>query len=247
VEQDGDRPVSTRMDHATPKLLSCVICAYNEESRIAEVLRVASAHPLIGEVIVVDDGSQDRTAERALAFSQVRLLRNGRNRGKSWTLARGLNAARFEYVMLLDADLAGLRAEHLDALARPVLSGAADVTLSMRGDSFYRILGVDFVSGERVFPRALLADVLKELAGTSCWGAEIFINEMIIARRMRVEVVDWRSVTHVAKPNKLGAVRGTLSDMSMARDIVRKLGPHGLVRQNFALRNRRQKDRSLIA
>lgn len=92
----------------------------------------------------------------------------------------------------------------LDALARPVLSGEADVTLSMRGDSFYRALGVDFVSGERVLPRALFRDVLDELAQTSRWGAEIFINELIISHRMRVGIVNWKGVRHVSKP---GSVR----------------------------------------
>jgi glycosyltransferase involved in cell wall biosynthesis len=158
-------------------LLSCVICAYNEEARIADVLSVATGHSLLGEVIVVDDGSIDGTSARVAAFESVKLIRNVRNRGKSWSMARGIGAARFEHVMLLDADLSGLRAGHLDDLARPVLSGWADVTLSMRGDSFYRILGVDFVSGERVLPRSLFADALDQLAETSCWGAEIFIND----------------------------------------------------------------------
>jgi glycosyltransferase involved in cell wall biosynthesis len=227
-------------------MLSCVICAYNEESRIGDVLRVAARHPLIGEVIVVDDGSEDETASRARQFQTVELLRNERNCGKSWTLARGLGAARFEHVMLLDADLSGLRAEHLDMLARPVLTGEADVTLSMRGDSFYRLLGVDFVSGERVLPRALLANALDRLAQASPWGAEIFINELIIAHHMRVDVIDWKDVTHVSKPEKAGPWRGLLSDLGMAHDIVRGLGPRGLVRQHLALRNGRHKRRSLV-
>jgi hypothetical protein len=228
------------MDHASVKPLSCVICAYNEAPRIGEVLSVATRDPLIGEVIVVDDGSLDGTARQVRQFPTVKLLRNEVNRGKSWSLARGIAAACFDHVMLLDADLAGLRSEHLHALARPVLNGTADVTLSMRGDSFYRALGVDFASGERVLPRALLAEALDGLGAASRWGAEIFLNERIIAHRLRVEIVDWKAVSHVRKPSKVGPFRGVLSDLSMARDIARELGPRGLVRQNLALRNRRQ-------
>jgi hypothetical protein len=222
--------------HAAPQPLSCVLCAYNEEGRIGEVLRVVADHPLIGQVIVVDDGSQDGTAAQARGFPTVELLRNWQNRGKSWSLARGIAAARLTHVMLLDADLAGLRASDIDALARPVLSGAADVTLSMRGDSFYRLLGVDFISGERVLPRAIFDNVLDALAQTSRWSAEIFINELIIAHGLRVEIVDWKSVKHVPKPGKVGPLRGILSDLGMTRDIVRELGPRGLLRQNLALR-----------
>jgi glycosyltransferase involved in cell wall biosynthesis len=236
------------MDKRPPlEPLSCIICAYNEESRIGQVLRVAANHPLIGEVIVVDDGSEDGTARQVEIVSSVRLLRNGQNRGKSWALARGVEAARLDHIMLLDADLTGLNASHLHALAGPVLRGGADVAISMRGDSLYRLLGVDFVSGERVLPRALIADALDDLANASRWGAEIFINERIIAHGLSVAVVDWKSVTHAAKPAKRGAVRGVLSDIVMTRDIVGELGPRGLVRQNLALRNRRAKERSLIA
>ncbi len=135
----------------------------------------------------------------------------------------------------------------MDALALPVIDEVADVTISMRGDSFYRLIGVDFVSGERVLPRSLLADDLEQLASTSRWGAEILINEMIIARGMRVQIIDWKSVNHVAKANKLGPIQGMLSDMVMAREIVRELGPRGLVRQHLALRNGRQRVRPLTA
>ena len=235
------------MNHVGLKLMSCVICAYDEEARIGEVLRVAAQHPLIGEVIVIDDGSRDETSERVRRFPTVKLLRNETNRGKSYSLARGIGAARFEYIILLDADLAGLEGKHLDALALPVIDEVADVTISMRGDSFYRLIGVDFVSGERVLPRSLLADDLEQLASTSRWGAEILINEMIIARGMRVQIIDWKSVNHVAKANKLGPIQGMLSDMVMAREIVRELGPRGLVRQHLALRNGRQRVRPLTA
>jgi glycosyltransferase involved in cell wall biosynthesis len=217
--------------------LSCVICAYNEETRIGHVLSVATRHALLGEVIVVDDGSRDDTALRARAFPQVRLLTSRRNRGKSWALARGIGAARFERLMLLDADLVGLTMEDLDALAAPVLSGAADVALSLRGDSFYRMLGIDFVTGDRVLPRSLLADALGPLSRRTRWGAEVFINELIIAQALRVAVVDWKTVTHASKRSKEGPLRGALADFGMARDIVRELKAGGLLRQNLALWN----------
>ncbi|HZZ05690.1 glycosyltransferase [Paraburkholderia sp.] len=46
-----------------PPRISCVICAYNEAPRICAVLAVACAHPLLDEIIVVDDGSTHGTAE----------------------------------------------------------------------------------------------------------------------------------------------------------------------------------------
>ncbi len=69
--------------------ISCIICAFNEAPRIAGVLAVASAHPLLHEVIVVDDGSTDNTAEIVKRFPLVRLISSQVNRGKSIAMATG--------------------------------------------------------------------------------------------------------------------------------------------------------------
>jgi glycosyltransferase involved in cell wall biosynthesis len=216
--------------------MSCIICAFNEGSRIAHVLRATENHPLLGEVIVIDDGSTDDTAQQARAFEHVRVLGNAGNRGKSWSLARGVEAARFDYIMLLDADLAGLRPADITDLAAPVLNGSVDVSLSLRRDSLYRAFRLDFVSGERVLPRALLVQALPELRAASPWGAEVLINRIIIAHELRVAIVDWKTVTHASKLRKRG-LKGALADMDMAREIVSSLTARGLLRQNLALRN----------
>src|SRR5260370_9916789 len=149
--------------------ISCIICAFNEAPRIGAGLAVASAHPVLGEVIVVEDGSNDGTAEVVKRFPSVRLIQCEVNRGKSAAMAVGIAAAQNELLMLLDADLKGLAAEHITALAAPVLSGAADVSLSLRQNSLllFRAIGLDFVSGERVVRKELLGEALTEIYGLS--------------------------------------------------------------------------------
>src|SRR5579862_6410747 len=88
--------------------ITCIICALNEGPRIGAVLDVAAAHPRVAEVLVVDDGSTDDTAQVVARYPGVRLLAHARNLGKSKAIATGVAAASHDLLMLLDADLKGL-------------------------------------------------------------------------------------------------------------------------------------------
>lgn len=218
--------------------LSCVICAYNEAGRIGRVLQCVTGHPLLDEVIVVDDGSTDATAEHARAFAGARLITLPQNGGKTQALVQGVSAACGDHLLLLDADLDGLTAADISALVQPVRSGQADSSISLRGDTLavYRALGLDFVSGERVLPRWLFGDPMISMAGLPRWGCEVFINERIIAEGLRVAVVDWPGVAHTPKHRKIGPWRGVAEEFRMVGDALRVLTPVGVLRQHVELK-----------
>lgn len=107
-----------------------VVPAYNAEEWIAGAIGSALVQTWRDlEVVVVDDGSRDGTADavRAIADSRVRLVRQG-NRGQCAALNRGFAEARGTYIKLLDAD-DWLNPEHL-ALMHRVLDGAPDAVAS---------------------------------------------------------------------------------------------------------------------
>ena len=217
--------------------ISCVICAYNEAGRIRNILDVALAHPSLDEVIVVNDGSTDATEELLRSYHTVRLISYALNQGKTYALTRGINAAQNELVMLLDADLSGVTPENIGALAEAVTSGNADVSLSLRRNSLalFRLIGIDFVSGERVIPKSLVRGVLPEMERLPRWGGEVFINQLIIARRMRVAVVSWPNVLNVRKRRKVGMWRGFLEEVDMIRDALSVVSPLSALRQSLEL------------
>lgn len=93
--------------------LSIVIPAYNESRRIRpsleKILAYVRSRNLSAEIIVVDDASGDNTAELvgewARSHPEARLLSNSRNRGKGFSVRRGVLEARGEWVLFTDADL----------------------------------------------------------------------------------------------------------------------------------------------
>jgi dolichyl-phosphate beta-glucosyltransferase len=115
-------------------LLSVVIPAYNEERRIGDslrrVLEFLRTLPSPSEVLVVDDGSADRTAA-VVEGNRVRLLRNGVNRGKGYSLKHGVLMAEGEFVLLSDADLS-TPIEELPRLLEPVARGEAGIAIGSR-------------------------------------------------------------------------------------------------------------------
>jgi glycosyltransferase involved in cell wall biosynthesis len=93
--------------------LSIIIPSFNEELRLPPSLEKIAAYVAASgrftEVIVVDDGSSDRTAEVAASFGDripnLRVLKNGDNRGKGYSVRHGMLDARGAQVLFTDADL----------------------------------------------------------------------------------------------------------------------------------------------
>jgi glycosyltransferase involved in cell wall biosynthesis len=233
---DAVRPQAPRGGRG-PARISCIVCAYNEADRIQHILEAVYRHPALLEVIVVNDGSTDATETLLKGYPEIRVLSYSPNRGKTYALTQGISAARGEHLMLLDADLAGVTPPDIQALIDPVASGRADVSISLRSNSLalYRLIGLDFVSGERILPAWLLADAIAAMERLPRWGGEAFINDLIIRQGLSIAVVDWPRVFNVRKYSKVGFVRGLFAELAMVGDAVRVLSPWGAVRQNLDL------------
>lgn len=217
--------------------IACIVCAYNEAERIRGILGAVYRHPALAQVIVVNDGSTDATMERLCDYPDVRVVSYAENRGKTYALSQGIAAAEGDYLMLLDADLAGVTPADIQALADPVLSGRVEASISLRSNSLalYRMIGLDFVSGERIIPKRLVSGAVETMARLPRWGAEVYINELIVREGLPIAVVDWPGVLNIRKYSKVGRWRGMVAELEMIADAVRVLSAHGLVRQNLAL------------
>ena len=118
--------------------LSIVLPAFNEESRLPDTLarirHYLTARGGAFEVLVVDDGSTDRTLELArqagAGFPELRVLSNGRNRGKGFSVRHGFLNSRGERVLLTDADLSA-PIEEVEKLEQAIQS--FDAAIGSRG------------------------------------------------------------------------------------------------------------------
>ena len=163
--------------------MSVIIPVLNEENEIARILTAATA--LLEErggeweIIVVDNASTDQTAARAEPFlraAQVRFLRNEVNRGKGFSIRRGMLEARGELRLMCDADcVASLPSlAHMEEVAQDIdivvgsrLSEGARV--SRQQSLQRRFVGVGFIALTRIVMGRLPRDIY---CGFKLWGGE---------------------------------------------------------------------------
>lgn len=128
--------------------VSIVIPAYNEEGGIGDVVSALLACEAWGEVLVVDDGSTDLTADRA-EQAGARVVRHPYNKGNGAAVKTGIREARGEVILLMDAD-----GQH----------PPEDATRLVRGIGLYdMVIGARSAADQSLF-RALANLVLKTLA-----------------------------------------------------------------------------------
>jgi len=201
-------------------MISVVIPAFNEGKNIGRVLSVLETIDMIDEIIVVNDGSTDDTKEQALKHD-VKLVDLPKNQGKGKALKAGIDNAKGDIIVMLDADLIGLTEKHFVNLVSPVLKDEADMTIGIfsggRKSTDFAQKVAPFLSGQRAIKRQFLENI--EEMEISRFGVEIALNRHAKKNKLRVVNVPLENLSHVMKEEKLGLMRGFYARLRMYFDI----------------------------
>jgi glycosyltransferase involved in cell wall biosynthesis len=137
--------------------LSILMPVYNEEERIADALKQALAvdYPCEIEMVVVNDGSRDRTADVLAAVDdpRLRVITHQRNAGKGAAIRTAVDNAEGEYMVILDADLE-YDPQDIPRLLVPVLEGRAKVVYGNRTFGSHSAYSFWYVMGNKAVTTA---------------------------------------------------------------------------------------------
>lgn len=233
--------------------VSVVIPVLNESARIASVIRHVKRSPLVGEIIVMDDGSIDGTPEIAQAAGG-RVITSALL-GKGSSMEDGVLEARHDTLLYLDGDLSGLCHDLVERLTQPVLRGEADFVKAR----FSRRAGRVTVLTARpllrtYFPElahfeqplggiiAVRKELLFKLRFENDYGVDIGLLIDAASVGARILEVDIGHLEHISQDlDRLGEMA-----TQVARAILERAAALGRLRLSF-IQNSRDRDRMLRA
>ena len=202
---------------------TAIVAAYNEEGTIADVLRALTASPLIDEVIVVSDGSEDATVEIARTFDGVRTVALHENHGKGFAMAVGVANATNDTLFFCDGDMYNVTEDHISALVNPVLNGDCDMNIGVRnrGDVanflHLRMKCGPVLSGIRVMRRKVFETVPPQYQ--SHYKIEAALNCFCARAGYRQQQTVIYGLDHVIKESKRGLADGLQARWRMSREV----------------------------
>jgi glycosyltransferase involved in cell wall biosynthesis len=208
-------------------LIAAIIPSFNEERNLAGVLEALCASEILDEIIVVDDGSDDKTVEIARKFAakdpRMQVILHERNKGKGQAIFTGWAATTAPYIILLDADLHELKPGHITALITPVLDHRVDMTLGLfwggHINTDFSSWGAPFLTGQR----GLRADILKYVSREAAagYGFEVALTVAVSQQNLRKRVVPLKGVWHPPSEFHRGGLNGLLWRFRMYGQIIR--------------------------
>ena len=207
------------------KTVSIIICAYNEENTIEYVIRKCREYKPESEIIVVDDGSEDKTQgilnklAREISLENIRLPKN---KGKGNAMALGVENAQNEVILFFDADISDINKYHFAKLLNPLINedAEADMVLGVPSETLidYRVNPFKSLTGERALFKKDIEPLLKNIRDIR-FGVETYLNFYYQAHGKKIKYTLLDGLTHPTKYGKTSTTRATKEFISEGHEI----------------------------
>ncbi len=219
----------------TKPQVSCVIPFYNEGERITLVLNEVVKIKNVREIICVDDASEeDQSQQIQASFPSVRLIRLPENKGKAGAVRMGVQAARGDFILLIDADLQNLKYKEIER-AIVALQHHPEVDMlilrRMNANFYVKMNRSDTLfTGERILRKSDLEKVLA--ADVRGWQLEAAINNYMLEHD---KIAYWmpQSATNTQKTSKWGFFNGIRNNLKTHADMMFSTGFLNFLKQYF--------------
>ena len=209
--------------------ISVIIKAYNEEKNIGRVLKVVSKIDWIDEIIVVDDGSTDKTAQISNKFAnkKLKVVSHSKNRGMGAGMATGIKTAKFDLLLFLDADLIGLTEQHILKILSPIIfTREADLSLGVFGlkkiskDTSTKIANrfLPLIAGQRAIWKKSLPPISE--IDKSRYGADLLIAKHVGKKRRAVVKLDGLSQVTIEQNANGNIISAFRARMKMYKEVI---------------------------
>jgi len=200
--------------------VSAIVAAYNEEPTIGPIVETLVASKMFRDVIVISDGSTDKTAEIARAAGASLVHQMPWKHGKGAAMMHGVAHTDAPLLFFLDADLKGLTVDHLKKILEPVESGklAMCVGIRDRGALAMKIAAqLPLIGGERAMLRKVFEDIPdRYLQGFMVEGA---LNYSCRSRHLPYGTVELPGLHIRRKMQKVGFWKGLIEYIHMSYQV----------------------------
>ncbi|HSB01362.1 MAG TPA: glycosyltransferase family 2 protein [Anaerolineales bacterium] len=216
---------------------TAIVCAYNEEQHLASVLDGLLNASFVEEIIVVDDGSQDRTPEIMHHYEQhdrIRTIFLSPNHGKGYAMAEATTTASGDILLFVDADLINWDADYAGQVLAPVLNGKADMVIGYplrANDTWYAVdvLGIQrWLSGQRAVWRTDLLPLVAKMR-PSRFGVETLINMHYRTSHQPIKMIKLQGLLHPIKFEKSPRAEAWDEYVKEVQQILRTYARHPLL------------------
>lgn len=209
------------------KKVTAIVPAYNEQENIGHVLNILNHVQGVDNILVVDDGSEDRTVPIVKQMQEkdqrLSLLSLPYNQGKGKAMLTGAQTCISDLLLFLDADLKSVKPHHIEDLISPVQEERCAMSVGLFADGQWTTSLTHklfpFLSGQRCLSWPLFQDIYKEKI--SGWSIETALNLHAKIKRYEVKYVMWPGVTHAIRTEKRAGLSGYLSHVNMWWQIFR--------------------------